>query len=76
MGIYTGIGTGVALVLMAMAFHEAENRGRVIILSLAVLTFLLPALFPSSAIWLIFFIARILIGLGCYLYLRYQQNLP
>jgi hypothetical protein len=68
MGTYTGIGTCAALVLMAVAFHEAEHRSRVIIPAQAGPTFLLPAVFPSSAVGLIVYIAWILIGVGCYFY--------
>jgi membrane-bound ClpP family serine protease len=66
MGTYTGIGICAALVFLAVTFHKAENRNRMIILALAGLTFLLPAMFPSSAVSLIVYIACILIGIGCF----------
>jgi len=69
---YTAIGTGVALILIALAVYEAESNGRIIILALALITFLLPFLFPSRILNLICYIARMLLGICCYIFLRYR----
>lgn len=74
MGIpYGSIGTGVAIILIALAIYEAEIKGRIIILVLALLTFLLPVLFRTAVLNLICYIARLLLGIGCYIYLKWQN---
>lgn len=67
---YGAIGTGLAIILIVLAFLRAGNTGRIIILALVSLTFLLPALFSSMAVGLICSVGRILIGIGCYIYLK------
>lgn len=74
MGIpYDLIGTGIAIILIALAIYEADIKGRIIILALTLLTFLLPALLRKAVLNLICFIARLLIGIGCYIYLKWQN---
>jgi ABC-type glycerol-3-phosphate transport system permease component len=70
---YAAIGTIIALGMMAYAFYEAENRGRLVILVLASATFIIPELFSTSTIGLICYISRILIGIGCYIYVKIRH---
>jgi hypothetical protein len=67
---YGAIGTGLAIILIIMAFFRAGSTGRIIILALVSLTFLLPTLLSSMAVGLICYVGRILIGIGCYIYLK------
>jgi hypothetical protein len=68
---YGNIGTIVAIVLIVLAFFHADINGRIIILSLSGLTFLLPRLFPSPTLHVICWAARLFIGMGSYIYLKY-----
>jgi hypothetical protein len=52
---------------------EANAGGRLIILALLVLTFLIPALWSSSPVNLICFTGRIILGIGCFIYLKWQR---
>jgi len=67
---YQLIGTIIALGIMAYAFYEAETTGRWVILVLAAATLIVPKIFPSSTVGLLCFIARILIAIACYIYLK------
>jgi hypothetical protein len=69
---YGAIGLVVALVFMALAFQEAEAGGRVVILAVLILSFLLPALFSSRTLELVCRIGRLLFGAGCYIYWKYK----
>jgi hypothetical protein len=69
---YQLIGEIIALVLFIMAFIEAEVRGRIILVSIFVLSFLLPWLFPSRIISLLCLLAKLGIGMGSYIFLRYR----
>ena len=76
MGIpYDLIGTGIAIILIALAIYEADIKGRIIILALTLLTFLLPALFRSAVLNLICYITRLLLGIVCYIYLKWQSTI-
>ncbi len=71
---FPGIATFVAIVLMGLAFYEAEARGRIIIFSLASITFLFPVFVPSPALGIICFVARILLGIGCFVYWKWTTT--
>jgi len=66
-------GTLIALGLMASAFYQAENKGRIVIFFLAATTFIVPKIFPGSTVHLISFIARILVAAGCYVYVKWRN---
>jgi len=61
---------------MGLAFSEAEDRGRIIILSVAVLSFILPALFSSHTLDFVCMIGRLVFGMGCYIYWKYKVAVP
>ena len=73
---YGSIGLGIALICIGLAFSEAEYRGRIIILSVAVLSFILPALFSSRALDFVCMIGRLVFGMGCYIYWKYKVAVP
>jgi ABC-type spermidine/putrescine transport system permease subunit II len=74
MSLFFGIiGNVVAVALAAKAFYEAETRGRIIILALVGATFLAPRVFPGIS--LAAFIARLLVGMGCYFFLKARGEL-
>ncbi len=68
----SGIATLVAFAIIGLAFYEAEVKGRIIILGLTAVTFAVPILIPSVAISTISFVARILLGIGCYVYWKWK----
>jgi len=70
---YELIGTLVALGLMAAAFYQAENKGRIVIFVLAATTFIVPKIFPGSTVHLVSFIARTLVAAGCYVYVKWRN---
>lgn len=72
---YEAIGTIVAIVLIVLAFYHADIKGRIIILSLSSLTFVLPRLFPSPTLHVVCWAARLFIGMGSYIYLKYIRAL-
>jgi len=70
---YKAIGTLLAIVFIVLAVYYAETKGRIIILSLTGMTFLLPILFSSFTLNFICWLVRILIGIGCYIYLKIKK---
>ena len=73
LAIVTLIGNVASVVLAGWAAYEAEGAGRLIIIALLVLTFLIPALWSASLVSLVCFIGRIVLGLGCFIYLKWQR---
>jgi len=71
---YGTIGLGIALIFMGMAFSEADPTGRIVILSVLVLSFLLPALFSSRLLEVVCRIGRLFFGAGCYIYWKYKVH--
>ena len=69
---YELIGQGVALLLSILAFFQAEDKGKILLVSLWVLSFMLPLFFPSLIIGRIGPFLRLAIGIGCFVYLKYQ----
>ena len=69
---YGVIGLGIALTFIGLAFSEAEATGRVVILSVVVLSFVLPAIFPSYALSVICRVGRMIFGAFCFVYWRYK----
>ena len=69
---YDEIGLGIALICIGMAFAEAEARGRILLVSLLVLSFLLPALITSSGLDLVCRIGRLVLGMICFIYWKYK----
>jgi len=62
----------LVLVFFLLAFLSAEFKGKLILLGVAVVLFGLPSIlsFGSSA-WIVY-AARVIFGLGCYLFIRKQ----
>lgn len=68
---YRLIGDILALLLTILAFIEATKKGRIFILTYLALSFALPVIFHSTLISNVCFFARIGLGIGCYIYLRF-----
>ncbi|MCX6575566.1 MAG: hypothetical protein NTV82_04125 [Candidatus Aminicenantes bacterium] len=73
LAIVTLIGNVLSVVLAVWAVYEADGPGRLIIIALLVLTFLIPALWSASLVSLICFIGRLILGIGCFIYLKWQR---
>jgi hypothetical protein len=73
---YGLIGEGIALLLSILAFIKAEDKGRILLVTLWGLSFLLPIIFPSVVIIYVCFFLRLAIGMGCYIFLKYHGYFP
>jgi hypothetical protein len=62
----------LVLVFFLLAFFSAEGRAKLILVGIAVLLFGLPYIFSLSSLYWIFYAARIIFGLGCYIFIRRQ----
>ena len=74
-GILFLVGNVASVLVGGYAFVEAEDRGRVLIASLMGAAFLLPRLFPSLTLRLVCFVARMILAIGCVVYLKWKQAL-
>jgi hypothetical protein len=75
LAIITLIGNVASVVLAVWAAYEAEGSGRLVIVALLVLTFLIPAFWSATLVSLICFVGRIVLGIGCFIYLKWQRVL-
>jgi len=73
---YALIGNIVAAVFIIAAFLAAEARGRIAIVVLAAATFVVPKLSASSTVDIVCFTARILLAIGCALYVKWRNAMP
>ena len=71
---YADIGLLVAIVLMVLAFLESALKGRIVIVVVLVISFILPIVFPSSIISVICSVGRLLFAVGCFIFLRYRTE--
>jgi hypothetical protein len=64
----------IVLAAFYLAFKSMPGRkGRIILLSIAVLVFILPFIFPvvpGEGKWLIFYLAKVGLGIFCLIYVR------
>jgi hypothetical protein len=76
MGIPYGlIGDIIATAIAIFAFSMAENKGRIIIATVMISLFLLPTLISVQAVRIICFAGRMLFGISCLLYIKWQRTL-
>jgi len=62
----------LVLVFFLLAFLSAEFKGKLILLGIAIVLFGLPyIIFFGSVAWIVY-AARVIFGLGCYLFIRKQ----
>jgi hypothetical protein len=71
--IYGGIADVVVIVLAVVAFLEAQEKGRWVILVLTGAAFGLPSLWPSPTMSLVCFLGKIAIAMGCYIFLKWTN---
>lgn len=62
----------LVLVFFLLAFLSAEIKGKLILLGIAVLLFGLPAIVSFGSLAWIIYAAKVVFGLGCYLFIRKQ----
>jgi len=67
--------TVVTIVIAVLAFLEAQEKGRVFLIASMSLTFLLPRIFPSRTMTILCFVGRIMIAVGCLIYLKWQGGI-
>lgn len=70
---YFLIGNVIAIALSALAFYEAGVKGRIVILVLVGATFLVPKLVPGLTISYLMVAARMVIGIGCTIFIRWRN---
>jgi hypothetical protein len=62
----------LVLVFFLLAFFSAEYKGKLILLGAAAVLFGLPSILSfGSVVWIVY-TARVIFGLGCYLFIRKQ----
>ncbi len=71
--IYGWIANLVAIVLAVVAFTQAQDKGRLTILVLMGAAFGAPYLWPSPTVSLVGFLGKIVIAIGCYVYLKWTN---
>lgn len=62
----------LVLVFFLLAFLSAEFKGKLILLGIAVLLFGLPTIVSFDSVSWIVYGAKVIFGLGCYLFIRKQ----
>jgi len=67
--------TGLAVGLMIITAYEGNVRVKLVVVALGAVTFALPALVASAAVSFVSFVARVVIAIGCYLYLRSHRKM-
>lgn len=67
--------TGLCLGLMLITIYKSPNAIRLLVVGLGALTMALPSLIPTAAVAYIAFVARVLVAIGCYLYLRSHRKI-
>jgi len=60
----------IVIVIFVYAFLNAEAKGRVIMTVILALLFILPVLFPVSAIFWVCYAGKVIFGLSGYLYVK------
>jgi prepilin signal peptidase PulO-like enzyme (type II secretory pathway) len=63
----------IVIFLFVYAFLIAEARARIIMTTILVLFFVLPALFKIAAIYWICYVGKVIFGLSCYVYTRAKK---
>jgi len=69
---YAAIGEFIAIILAIVAFISAGDKGRIFLIVSFLLTICIQNLFPSRPISLICHLARLMIGIGSFIYLKLQ----
>ena len=62
----------LVLVFFLLGFLSAELKGKLILLGIAVLLFGLPVIVSFGSMTWIMYAAKVIFGLGCYLFIRKQ----
>jgi hypothetical protein len=73
---YDAIGLGIAVIFMILAFLISELTGRIVIIGFLLISFILPAVFPSMVMSVICSVGRLLFGAGCFIFWRYRNAVP
>jgi hypothetical protein len=68
------IADGAAVVLAVVAFNEASEAGRLVILALMGAVFGMPYLWPSPAMSLACFLGKIVLAVGFSIYIKWVNR--
>ncbi len=72
---FVDLATGLCIGLMLITIYVSPNNIRLLVLGLGGLTFVFPALGPSPALAWVGFVSRVLVAIGCYVYLRTHRKI-
>ena len=67
--------TVATLVIAIMAFLEAQDKGRAFLIVSMSLSFLLPQIFPSRTMTILCYVGRVMIAVGCLVYLKWESGI-
>ena len=71
---YRLIGDIIVVAVFVIAFWTAETNGKIILITVMTLLFILPALFSFFAQFgILFFVGRVIFGLVCFLYIKWKN---
>ena len=71
--IYGWVANILSIVLAVVAFTQAQKKGQIAILVLMGSAFGIPHLWPSRTVALVCFLAKIIIAIGCYIYVKWSN---
>jgi hypothetical protein len=69
---YLLIGNVISVFLAVYVFIIAETKGRIVIITAMAMSFVIPKLWPDQSVDLICSIGRVLCGIGCVIYIKWQ----
>jgi len=58
-----------------MAFMEAQLKGRIFLVLIMSLSFLLPRFFPSTTMTILGLVSRVMTAVGCLIYLKWEGGI-
>jgi hypothetical protein len=73
-GSYLLVINVIVVVAFVFAFLLAENKGKLILAITLALLFLLPKIFPSSSLYWVYYAAKVIFGLACIIFFKWQYS--
>jgi len=65
----------IVIIFFTLAFLTADIKVKIILAAVMALLFILPHFFPIPALGGIYFIGKIIFGVGCYIFIRWHGYL-
>ena len=64
------VGTVLALAPVIMAFRECGRRGKIFLVVIVIISFILPPVFKGRTVPALCFAGRLILGIACLFYLK------